>query len=64
MVNGKYDFTFPPDQSQLPMFEMIGTAPADKIRKVLETPHDVSQLKPELAKEVLAFLDRYLGRVN
>ena len=26
MVNGKYDFTFPPDQAQAPMFEMIGTA--------------------------------------
>jgi len=64
MVNGKYDFTFPPDQSQLPMFEMIGTPPADKIRKVLETPHDVTQLKPELANEVLSFLDKYLGRVN
>ena len=64
MVNGKYDFTFPPDQSQAPMFGMIGTAPADKFRKVLETPHDVTELKPELSKEVLRFLDQYLGRVN
>jgi cephalosporin-C deacetylase-like acetyl esterase len=64
MVNGKYDFTFPPDQAQLPMFGMIGTAPADKFRKVLETPHDVTELKPELSKEVLRFLDHYLGRVN
>jgi predicted esterase len=64
MVNGKYDFTFPPDQSQAPMFEMIGTAPADKFRKVLETPHDVTELKPELSKAVLGFLDTYLGRVN
>ncbi len=64
MVNGKYDFTFPPDQSQLPMFRMIGTPPADKYRLMLETPHEVSQLKPELSKEVLAFLDKYLGRVN
>jgi eukaryotic-like serine/threonine-protein kinase len=64
MVNGKYDFTFPPDQAQAPMFEMIGTAPADKFRKVLDTPHDVSELKPELSKAVLEFLDKYLGRVN
>ncbi len=64
MVNGKYDFTFPPDQAQAPLFEMIGTAPADKSRKVLETPHDVTELKPELSKEVLSFLDKYLGRVN
>jgi dienelactone hydrolase len=64
MVNGKYDFTFPPDQAQAPMFEMIGTAPIDKFRKVLETPHDVTDLKPDLSKEVLRFLDKYLGRVN
>jgi len=64
MVNGKYDFTFPPDQSQLPMFKMIGTTPADKFRTVFDTPHDVSQMKTELGKEVLAFLDKYLGRVN
>ena len=64
MVNGKYDFTFPPDQAQAPMFEMMGTAPADKFRKVLETPHDVTELKPQLSMEVLRFLDKYLGRVN
>ena len=64
MVNGKYDYTFPPDQAQIPMFQMIGTAPADKFRKVLETPHDVTELKPELSREVLRFLDKYLGRVN
>ena len=64
MVNGRYDFTFPPDQAQAPMFEMIGTAPADKFRTVLETPHDVTELKPELSKEVLRFLDKYFGRVN
>lgn len=64
MVNGKYDFTFPPDQAQMPMFQMIGTAAADKRRVVLETPHDVSLDKPDLSREVLAFLDQYLGRVE
>ena len=52
MVNGKYDFTFPPDQSQLPVFEMIGTARTDKFREVFDFPHDVSQQKTELSKEV------------
>jgi eukaryotic-like serine/threonine-protein kinase len=64
MVNGKYDFTFPPDQAQTPMFEMIGTPPPYKFRKVLDTPHNVVQRKPELSKEVLGFLDKFLGRVN
>jgi len=64
MVNGRYDFTFPPDQSQVPMFAMIGTPEPDKVRKVFDTPHDVPLAKPALSKEVLAFLDKYLGRVN
>jgi hypothetical protein len=38
--------------------------PADKRRVVFDTPHDVSQQKDALAKEVLAWLDKYLGRVN
>ena len=25
MVNGKYDFTFPPDEAQAPLFRMLGT---------------------------------------
>ena len=64
MVNGKYDFTFPLDQAQLPMFKMIGAPPTDKYQKLLDSPHDVSQFKPELSSEVLRFLDKYLGRVN
>jgi eukaryotic-like serine/threonine-protein kinase len=64
MVNGRYDFTFSPDRAQLPMFRMIGTPDADKKRVVFDTPHDISQQKAELSKEVLAWLDKYLGRVN
>jgi eukaryotic-like serine/threonine-protein kinase len=64
MVNGKYDFTFPPDQSQAPMFARIGTPAADKSRVVFDTPHDISQVKGALSKEVLAFLDKYLGHVK
>jgi alpha-beta hydrolase superfamily lysophospholipase len=64
MVNGKYDFTFSPDRSQEPLFRMLGTPEADKRRVVLDTPHDISQQKEALSKEVLAWLDKYLGRVN
>jgi dienelactone hydrolase len=64
MVNGKYDFSFSPDRAQEPLFRMLGTPPADKRRVVLDTPHDVSQQKEALSKEVLAWLDKYLGRVN
>jgi eukaryotic-like serine/threonine-protein kinase len=64
MVNGKYDFSFSPERSQEPLFRILGTPAADKRRVLLDTPHDVSEQKDILAKEVLAWLDKYLGRVN
>lgn len=63
MVNGRYDYTFPVDASQDPLFRMLGTAAADKRHVILETPHDVTEDRPVLVREVLAWLDRYLGRV-
>lgn len=64
MVNGRYDFTFSPDRAQIPLLRMIGSPEADKRRVVFETPHDISQDKADLSKEVLGWLDKYLGRVN
>jgi hypothetical protein len=46
------------------LFNMLGTPAADKKRVVFDTPHDVSQEKALLSREVLAWLDKYLGRVN
>jgi dienelactone hydrolase len=62
MMNGRYDFTFPPDLAQAPLLRMIGTPEADKRRVVLDTPHDVALRKPELSREVLGWLDKYLGK--
>ncbi len=64
MVNGRYDFTFSLSKAQTPLFDMIGTPPADKRHVVLETPHDVAMRRGELVSEVLGWLDRYLGRVD
>jgi eukaryotic-like serine/threonine-protein kinase len=64
MANGRYDFTFSVERAQNPLFRMLGTPEADKRHVVFDTPHDISQDKPELSKEVLAWLDKYLGRVN
>ncbi len=64
MVNGRYDFTFSLERAQLPLFRMLGTPEADKRHVVFDTPHDISQNKAGLSKEVLAWLDKYLGRVN
>ncbi len=64
MVNGRYDFTFPLDKSQEPLFRMLGTSEEDKKHVVLETPHDVTEQRPQLVRAVLDWLDRYLGRVS
>lgn len=64
MVNGRYDFTFPLDKAQNPLFEMLGTPPHQKSHVVLDTPHDVTEQRTVLVKTTLDWLDRYLGRVE
>ncbi|HWA15606.1 MAG TPA: SUMF1/EgtB/PvdO family nonheme iron enzyme, partial [Gemmatimonadales bacterium] len=64
MVNGRYDFSFSLDRAQLPLFRMLGTPAADKQHVILETPHDVSADRAGMKRATLAWLDRYLGRVE
>ncbi len=64
MVNGRYDYTFPLDKAQDPLFQMLGTPPDQKSHVVLDTPHDVTEQRPQLVKTVLVWLDHYLGRVE
>jgi len=64
MVNGKYDFTFSVEGAQNPLFAALGTPAAEKSHVILETPHDVTEQRPQLVKAVLEWLDKYLGRVN
>ncbi|HTV13781.1 MAG TPA: protein kinase [Acidobacteriaceae bacterium] len=64
MVNGRYDYTFPPATAQDPLMAMLGTPPANKEHVVLDTPHDVSEDRGRLVPAVLGWLDKYLGRVQ
>jgi dienelactone hydrolase len=64
MVNGRYDATFPLATAQEPLFQMLGTPAADKKHVVFETPHDVRLRRNDLVREVLAWYDKYLGRVK
>jgi eukaryotic-like serine/threonine-protein kinase len=64
MVNGRYDYAFSLDRAQNPLFAMLGTPAGDKRHLVLDTPHDVTEQRPQLVKAVLDWLDHYLGRVN
>ncbi len=62
MLNGRYDFYFPVETSQRPYFEALGTPAADKDWKIYEGSHTVPST--QIAKESLAWLDRYLGPVR
>ncbi|HEU4787600.1 MAG TPA: SUMF1/EgtB/PvdO family nonheme iron enzyme, partial [Gemmatimonadaceae bacterium] len=64
MVNGRYDFSFSLQKSQEPLFRMLGTNPADKRHAILEAPHDVRAQRGQMVAEVLAWLDKYLGRID
>jgi len=64
MVNGRYDYDFPPKDSQDPVFRMLGTPDADKRHVLFDTPHDVREQRAQLVKIVLGWLDKYLGRVD
>lgn len=64
MVNGRYDFTFSLERAQNPLFRALGAPDADKRHVVLDTPHDVTARRSDLVKEVLGWLDKYLGRVE
>jgi eukaryotic-like serine/threonine-protein kinase len=61
MLNGKYDQFFPLETSQIPLFQMLGTPPEHKRHVVYEAGHFVP--RPQLAKETLDWLDRYLGPI-
>ncbi len=62
MLNGKHDFFFPYETSQRPFFELLGTPKEHKKMFVYEGGHTVP--RTELVKEMLAWLDEYLGPVE
>jgi hypothetical protein len=62
MVNGRYDFFFPTETSQKPLFLWLGTPAKDKRHVVFEAGH----VPPNdlMIKEILDWLDRYQGSVR
>ena len=62
MLNGRFDFVWPPKISQEPMFRLLGTPAEQKRRVVYDTGHDVP--RTEMVKESLHWLDKYLGPVR
>jgi eukaryotic-like serine/threonine-protein kinase len=59
MLNGRDDFTFPVETSQIPMFRLLGTPEKDKRRVLYDGGHVFPFARVE--KDTLEWLDRYLG---
>ena len=62
MVNGRYDYRFTVDVAQQPLFDLLGTPVADKRHVTLESGHG-SLPRSQVVREVLDWLDKYLGPV-
>jgi len=63
MLNGGHDDTFPPVESQEPMFQLLGT-PAERKRHLLFKGSHVAIPLPERMQETVNWFDHYLGPVN
>jgi pimeloyl-ACP methyl ester carboxylesterase len=62
MLNGRDDFGYPLDTSQIPMFRLLGAPEKDKRHIVLDSGHIPSRI--DMIRETLDWLDRYLGPVE
>ena len=62
MLNGRDDFTFPIETSQVPMFKLLGTPEADKRHTLYDGGHVFPFAR--IMKDSLEWLDRYLGRLG
>jgi formylglycine-generating enzyme required for sulfatase activity/dienelactone hydrolase len=66
MLNGRHDFALPLEASQEPMFRLLGAPQRDKRRVVFDdSGHFPNPNRmPDIYKEALDWLDRYLGPVH
>jgi dienelactone hydrolase len=62
LLSGRYDFYFPTDTSQLPMFRLFNVPEDQKRRIEYETGHIIP--RTEQIRESLNWLDRHLGPVR
>ena len=62
MLNGRYDFFFPLETSQKPMYQLLGTPEENKRHVVADGGHDVPRAL--LIRQTLDWLDTYLGPVG
>ena len=63
ILNGQYDYVFPVETSQTPLFESLGTRAEDKRRVIYEQGHGPLP-RGQFIRETLDWFDNYLGPVN
>jgi formylglycine-generating enzyme required for sulfatase activity/DNA-binding winged helix-turn-helix (wHTH) protein/dienelactone hydrolase/predicted Ser/Thr protein kinase len=63
MQNGRDDFLFAVEASQLPLYRLLGTPKSDKKHLLYDGAHNISA-RLDLARDMLDWLDRYLGPVD
>ena len=61
LIAGKFDWIYLGKDA---LIRMLGAPAADKKAVLLDTAHDVSEKRADMVREVLAWLDKYLGKVN
>ena len=63
LLEGREDFHYPYTSSQLPLFQRLGVPAKDK-KMVLHEGGHIGTFSPDTLREVLDWLDRYLGPVR
>ncbi|MCI0555227.1 MAG: SUMF1/EgtB/PvdO family nonheme iron enzyme, partial [Anaerolineae bacterium] len=65
LLNGEHDYWYPEDVSQKPFFDLVGTPGRDKDYRAYPGGHGMWGLfGHEVRKDILEWLDRYLGPVQ
>lgn len=62
MLNGRFDYVFPLEISQIQLFRLLGMPDRDKRHVVLESGHTIP--RQAKIKETLDWLDKYLGSLS
>jgi dienelactone hydrolase len=64
MLNGRDDFQFPLETSQIPLYRQLGTLENNKKHWLIEGGHATPVTRLDMVKQALDWLDRYLGPVS
>jgi formylglycine-generating enzyme required for sulfatase activity/predicted esterase len=64
MIGGRQDYVLPLEEAQKPLYERLGTPVEHKRHVIFDAGHVGDYPRGQTVREVLAWLDRYLGPVT